>query len=88
MLKAHIILCIMNSFFDREDTLDECKMMGAMYVQAIVDSLNERSPDLPAFNASKLFIPKYYLSDVEVHKASYVRAMVGEIDYKIWIGRG
>ena len=38
-----------------------------MYVQAVVDSLNERSLDLLVFNASKLFIPKYYPSDVEVH---------------------
>ena len=41
-------------------------MMGAMYVQAIVDNLNERSRDLPSFNASKLFNPKYYPSDEEV----------------------
>jgi hypothetical protein len=41
-------------------------MMGAMYVQAVVDSLNERFPDLPVFNASKLFSPKYYPSDEEI----------------------
>ena len=28
-------------FFNQEDTLEECKMIGAMYVQAIVDGLNE-----------------------------------------------
>ena len=28
--------------FDWEDTLEECKTMGAMYVQAIMDSLNKR----------------------------------------------
>ena len=45
--------------FDQEDTLKECKMMGAMYVQAVVDSLNERFHDLLVFNKSKLFNPKY-----------------------------
>jgi hypothetical protein len=37
MLKAQIILCIMDDFW-LWDTLEECKMMGAMYVQAVVDS--------------------------------------------------
>jgi hypothetical protein len=57
-------------------------------VQAVVDSLNERSPDLPTFNASKLFVPKYYPSDVIVHMAIYIITMVGEIDHKSWIDRG
>ena len=52
--------------FDREATLEECKMMGAMYVQAIVDSLNKRFLDLLVFNASKLSSPKYYPSGEEV----------------------
>ena len=46
MLKAHIILCITYKFFDQEDTLEECKMMGAMYVQANVGGLNKRIPNL------------------------------------------
>ena len=40
--------------FDCEDTLEECKMMGAMYVQVVGDSLNQRFPNLHVFNASKL----------------------------------
>ena len=51
--------------FDWEDTQKECKMMGAMYVQAVVDSLNKRFLDLHVFNASKLFSPKHYPSDEE-----------------------
>ena len=43
------------------------KMMGAMHVRANVDSLNEGFQDLPIFNASKLFSPKYYPSDEEIH---------------------
>ena len=40
---------------DWEDTLEECKMMGAMYVQVVVNSVNKRIFDLYVFNASKLF---------------------------------
>jgi hypothetical protein len=47
MLKAH---------FDKEETLEDCKMMGAMYVQAIVESLNERFHDLLVFNTSIFLI--------------------------------
>ena len=53
--------------FNREATLEECKMMGAMYVQASVDSLNNRFSYLLVFNTSKLFGPKYYPSDEDVH---------------------
>ena len=35
--------------FDWEDTIEECKMMEAMYVQAVVDSLIERSPNVLVF---------------------------------------
>jgi hypothetical protein len=52
--------------FNREATLEECKMMGAMYVQASVDTLNKRFPGLLVFNTSKLFSPKYYPSDEEL----------------------
>ena len=41
--------------FNREATLEECKMMGAMYVQASVDSLNNMFSYLLVFNTSKLF---------------------------------
>ena len=37
-----------------------------MYVQAVVDSLNERFLDSPIFNTSILFTPKYDPSDEEV----------------------
>ena len=45
-----------------EGTL-ECKMMGAMYVQAVVDELNKRCSNLHVLNTSKAFSPKYYRSD-------------------------
>ena len=41
--------------FDKDDTLEEYKKMGAVYVQAIVDSLNKRYPNLLVFNASMFF---------------------------------
>ena len=42
-----------------------CKHVCAMYVQ-VVNNLNKTSPDLPSFNASKLFKLEYYLSNEEV----------------------
>jgi len=39
-----------------KDALQECKVMGVEYVQAIVDSLNEGFPNLPIFNALKLLV--------------------------------
>jgi hypothetical protein len=49
----------------RPETLLECKLIAAEYVQKIIDALNERFPDLPIFNAAKLFSPKYYPTDKE-----------------------
>jgi hypothetical protein len=40
-----------------------------------VDNFNERFLDLPMFNASKLFSPKYYPIEEET--------MVGKVDIKI-----
>jgi hypothetical protein len=39
------------------------KAMVGKYVQVVVASLNEQSPNFPIFNVSKLFIPKHYLYD-------------------------
>ena len=58
-------------FFDQEVTQKECNMMESMYVQASVDSLNERFLDLLVFNASIFFSPKYYPSDEEVRKTMW-----------------
>ena len=63
-------------------------MMRAMYVQVIVDSLNEKFHDLHVSNASKLVSPKYWISDEKVHIYNYVTSMVKEIDRKIWIDGG
>ena len=41
-------------------------MMGAMYVQVVVDSLNEMFPNLLVFISSKLLNLKYYPSDEEL----------------------
>ena len=65
MLKAHYPHMHHMRICDQDDTLEEYKMMGAMYVQATVDSLNKRFHDLYVFNASRLFSPKYYSSDEE-----------------------
>jgi hypothetical protein len=45
------------STFYAKDSLEKCMSMGANYVQAIVDNLNDRFLDLLVFNAFKLFNP-------------------------------
>ena len=40
--------------------LQQCMLWGASYVQRILHALNDRFPDLPAFNATKLFSPHNY----------------------------
>lgn len=44
-------------------SLEECKALGAEYVQKVVDSLNDRFPDLFVFNAARLISPKHYPAD-------------------------
>ena len=59
---------LMRQIFSWEATLEERKMMGAMYVQAVVDSLHKTLLDLPIIYASKLFNPKNYPSCIQVMK--------------------
>lgn len=49
----------------RPGSLEECKLIAAEYVQHVIDALNDRFPDLPIFNAAKLFSPKHYPEDEE-----------------------
>ena len=44
-------------------SIKECRIIGAEYVQHVVDALNERFPDIGVFNACKLFSPKLYLAN-------------------------
>ena len=53
----------MNFWMERHTR--KCKLLGAMYVQAIEDSLNESVLNLLVLNASKLVSQKYYPSDEE-----------------------
>lgn len=41
-------------------TLQSYKKLTKEYVQSLIDLLNERFPNLPLFNATKLFIPYYH----------------------------
>ena len=43
----------------------EYKLIAAKHFQKIIDALNEWFPDLPIFNITKLFNPKYYPTDEE-----------------------
>jgi hypothetical protein len=44
----------------------DASMMGAMYVQVVVNNLNKRFLDSHVFNASELSSPQCYPSDVKV----------------------
>ena len=48
---------------DGSNELQQCVLLGASYMQRVVHALNERFPDLPIFNAAKLFSPRNYPSD-------------------------
>ena len=50
--RAYIISYASRIFFDAKDTLEDCKMIGATYVQTIVDTLKEIFPYLRVFNTS------------------------------------
>jgi hypothetical protein len=45
---------------DKNDSQVECMNMGSNYVQVVVNNFNEFFPNLPMYNAYKLFNPKYY----------------------------
>ncbi len=45
---------------DKNDSQEECMNMGSNYVQVVVNNFNEKFPNLPMYNAHKLFNPKYY----------------------------
>jgi hypothetical protein len=50
----------LGSVTERPGTIEECKFIGAEYVQRVVDALNNKFPDLGIFNACKLFSPNLY----------------------------
>ena len=43
-----------------EGTEESCQQLTEGYIETLIDSLNERFPDLHLFNAAKLFSPCYY----------------------------
>ncbi|KAG0618977.1 hypothetical protein M758_4G106200, partial [Ceratodon purpureus] len=53
----------LESVTGRAGTIEECRLIGAEYVQRVVDALNNRFPDLGIFNACKLFSPNLYPAD-------------------------
>ena len=54
---------ILNMRFNVERTLEQCKILGASYVQKIIDNFNNRFPNLPIFTLAKLFSPRNYTLD-------------------------
>jgi hypothetical protein len=50
----------LGSVTERPGTIEECKFIGAEYVQRVVDALNNMFSNLGIFNACKLFSPNLY----------------------------
>ena len=48
---------------DLRGLLEDFITLGRLYVQKVIDSLNDRFPDLPIFYATRLFNPKHYPID-------------------------
>jgi len=61
--KMHILHYDSMPECDVGGSLEACIMLGRQYVQKIIDSLNDRFPDLSIFNAARLFSPKHYPVD-------------------------
>ena len=45
---------------DGSNEPQQCILLGASYVQSILHALNDYFPNLPVFNATKIFSPRYY----------------------------
>jgi hypothetical protein len=58
----HIIHAF-NLATDGPNELKQCILLGALYVQRVVHTLNDRFPNLLVFNATKLFSPRNNPSD-------------------------
>ena len=56
------ILCFSKKFqvVEIKVTFDACKRLAEEYVQAIIDSLHAKFPDMRVFNATKNFSPLSY----------------------------
>ena len=61
--KVHTLHYDSISGYDIGGSLEDCTTLGRLYVQKVIDSLNDRFPDLPIFNAAGFFSPKHYPMD-------------------------
>ena len=52
--------------FGADGTLQGCKVIAQAYVLKVMESLQQRFPDLKVFNAAKLFSPISFSSDLAV----------------------
>ena len=59
-----VIILMHNNHGNLEGSVESCKQLAKDYVQALVESLNGRFPDLVFFNSARLFSPCHYLQDV------------------------
>ena len=61
--KVHILYYDSMPGCDVRSSLEDCITTGRLYVQNVIDSLNDRFPDLPVFNVVRFFSPKHYPMD-------------------------
>ena len=61
--KMHTLHYDSMSGCDVGGSLEDCITLGRLYVQNVIDSLNDCFPDLSIFNAARLFSPKHYPMD-------------------------
>ena len=61
--KMYILHCNSISMYDVKSSLEDCITLGKLYVQKVIDSLNDRFLDLPIFNAASIFSPKHLPMD-------------------------
>ena len=51
---------------DVPNELQQCILLGPSYVQRVIHALNDRSSDLPVFNAAKLFNPRNDMTESQI----------------------
>ena len=61
-----------------EGTLEQCKVLGASYVQKVIDSLNNCFSNLSIFTSTKFFTSKHYSLD-DHDRGQLIKACLAQI---------
>jgi hypothetical protein len=71
-----------------DGSLESCIQLTINYVQALLESFNSRFPDLHIVNASRLFSPCHYPSDLYVREnyaKNYLERLFSHLQHKSYI---